>query len=157
MLSRPAASAMPPDAIFDCAAQRRCQPPHIGLAGDTYTMLLSFGSDTARQYCLISRRVGRPEGRACLTGTTFRSRLRSWRISLSLPSEGQLRPQPPARRFTFQPTHLTSSARRAISPRAFCASARQPASREFFVEVGVPEQPGPPRHRNRTPPPKPNS
>ena len=48
---------------------------HVGLAGNTYTILLT-GRDTAGRYCLIDMHVA-PGGVPGLTGTISKNRLRS--------------------------------------------------------------------------------
>jgi len=50
--------------------------PHIGLVGDTYTILVT-GQDTAGRYILIDMHVPRAEGRH-RTGTTSRKCSPSW-------------------------------------------------------------------------------
>jgi hypothetical protein len=46
--------------------------PHIGLVGDTYTILLS-GKDTAGRFCLVDMHISRPAEVRRRTGTTLRS------------------------------------------------------------------------------------
>jgi hypothetical protein len=51
--------------------------PHIGLVGDTYTVLLS-GNDTNGRYCLIDMHIP-PSGGPPPTGTTSMNRLLCWK------------------------------------------------------------------------------
>ena len=58
------------------------EPPHWGVAGDTYTILLR-GEDTAGRYCMIDMHVPRVEGLHRIVMIS-RRRLRCWRESWSL-------------------------------------------------------------------------
>jgi len=53
----PAASALPADDPTRTLTHRGAEaPPHIGLVGDTYTVLVS-GKDSAGRYCLIDMHI----------------------------------------------------------------------------------------------------
>ena len=118
--------------------------PHIGLVGDTYTILLA-GNDTAGRYCLIDMHIppggGPPPHRhdfeemfSVLEGeieATFRGKK---------PSFGLVKPS------TFQRTHLTNSKTRAGDLRDCYACARRQARKSFSGKLAFPSQRG--RHRH---------
>lgn len=121
--------------------------PHIGLAGDTYTILLS-GEDTAGRYCLIDMHVppggGPPPHRhdfeesfTVLEGeieATFRGKRSTVRVgqTINIPANAPHR---------FQNTST-------VAARLLCLCA--PAGQEeFFMALGVPVD------TRTTPPPKP--
>jgi hypothetical protein len=76
MPDKQTASTVPPDDLRRKLTAARAESgeniPHIGLAGDTYTILLT-GKDTAGQFCLIDMHVP-PEAALLRTGTISRRR-----------------------------------------------------------------------------------
>lgn len=122
--------------------------PHIGLVGDTYTILLS-GDDTNGRYCLIDMHIppggGPPPHRhdfeesfTLLEGeieTTFRGEKSVVRAgeTLSIPANA--------------PHSFTNASKATVRLLCICAPAGQ---EEFFAQVGVPVA------TRTTPPPKPD-
>ena len=122
--------------------------PHIGLVGDTYTVLLS-GDDTNGRYCLIDMHIppgGGPsphrhdfeESFTLLEGeieATFRGEKSTVRASetLSIPANA--------------PHSFTNVSQGTVRLLCLCAPAGQ---EEFFAQVGVPVE------TRTTPPPKPD-
>ncbi len=122
--------------------------PHIGLVGDTYTILLS-GKDTNGQYCLIDMHIppggGPPAHRhdfeesfTLLEGeieATFRGEKSVVRTgeTLSIPANA--------------PHSFTNASGKVARLHCICAPAGQ---EEFFLAVGVPVT------SRTTPPPKPD-
>jgi quercetin dioxygenase-like cupin family protein len=120
--------------------------PHIGLVGDTYTVLLS-GNDTNGRYCLIDMHIppggGPPPHRhdfeesfTLLEGeieATFRGEKSTVRAgeTLSIPANA--------------PHSFTNASKRTVRLLCLCAPAGQ---EEFFAQVGVPVA------TRTTPPPK---
>lgn len=122
--------------------------PHIGLVGDTYTVLIS-GDDTNGCYCLIDMLIppgGGPgphrhdfeESFTLLEGeieATFRGEKSVVRAgeTLSIPANA--------------PHSFTNASQQAVRLLCICAPAGQ---EEFFAQVGVPVA------TRTTPPPKPD-
>jgi quercetin dioxygenase-like cupin family protein len=122
--------------------------PHIGLVGDTYTVLLS-AKDTAGKYCLIDMHIppggGPPPHRhdfeetfTVLTGeieATFRGAKTTVKAgeTIHIPANAP-----------HQFTNATDQPARLL---CICAPAGQ---EDFFAQLGVPVQ------TRTTPPPKPN-
>ena len=120
--------------------------PHIGLVGDTYTVLLS-GNDTNGRYCLIDMHIppggGPPPHRhdfeesfTLLVGeieATFRGEKSTVRAgeTLSIPANA--------------PHSFTNASKEIVRLLCLCAPAGQ---EEFFARVGVPVA------TRTTPPPK---
>jgi mannose-6-phosphate isomerase-like protein (cupin superfamily) len=120
--------------------------PHIGLVGDTYTILLS-GTDTAGQFCLIDMHVPPGGGPAphrhdfeetfiLLEGeiqATFRGERRAVRAgeTLNVPANA--------------PHQFHNSSSAAVRMLCICSPAGQ---EDFFREVGIPVD------TRTTPPPK---
>ena len=123
--------------------------PHIGLAGDTYTVLLS-GEDTNGRYCLIDMHIppggGPPPHRhdfeesfTLLQGeieATFRGQKLAVRAgeTVSFPANA--------------PHSFTNASQETVRLLCLCAPAGQ---EEFFAQVGVPVA------TRTTPPPKLNA
>lgn len=63
------------------------EPPHWGVAGGTYTILVR-GEDTAGRYCLIDLHISPGAGLRRIV-TILRRRLRCWRESWSLRFAGR--------------------------------------------------------------------
>jgi len=122
--------------------------PHIGIVGDTYTILLS-GEDTAGRYCLIDMHIppggGPPPHRhdfeesfTVLEGeieATFRGKRLVVRagVTVSIPANA--------------PHSFTNASKHPSRLLCICAPAGQD---EFFLAVGVPVA------TRTTPPPKPD-
>jgi quercetin dioxygenase-like cupin family protein len=120
--------------------------PHIGLAGDTYTILLS-GKDTAGRFCLIDMHVppngGPPPHRHDFEETftvlegeleaTFRGAKQVVRAgeTINIPANA--------------PHQFHNSSSRPVRMLCICSPAGQ---EEFFMEIGVPVA------TRTTPPPK---
>ena len=110
--------------------------PHIGLVGDTYTVLLS-GNDTNGRYCLIDMHIppgggppphrhGFEESFTLLVGeieATFRGEKSTVRAgeTLSIPANA--------------PHSFTNASKEIVRLLCLCAPAGQ---EEFFAQVGVP-------------------
>ena len=69
--------------------------PHIGLVGDTYTILLS-GADTDGRYCLIDMHIP-PGAVRRRIGTTSRNPSPSWKARSKPPSAEKNRPCTPVK------------------------------------------------------------
>src|SRR6202162_4899319 len=143
-------SPIPPDDLQRNLAVARPNEdqslPHIGLAGDTYTILLS-GNQTDGRYCLIDMLIppggGPPPHRhdfeesfTLLEGeieATFRGEKSTVRAgeTLSIPANA--------------PHSFTNASKRTVRLLCLCAPAGQ---EEFFAQVGVPVA------TRTTPPPK---
>ncbi len=148
--SIPAIAPLPPDdlqrSLTIAKPNEHGSLPHIGLVGDTYTILLS-GKDTGGQYCLIDMHVppggGPPPHRhdfeesfTVLEGeieTTFRGEKSTVRIgeTVNIPANA--------------PHQFQNKSDKAAHLLCICAPAGQD---EFFMEVGVPVA------SRTTPPPK---
>ena len=147
--SQPATPLPPDDPQRNCKVARpETDPslPHIGLVGDTYTVLLS-GDDTDGRYCLIDMHIppggGPPPHRhdfeesfTLLDGeieATFRGRKLVVRAgeTLHIPANA--------------PHAFTNASDRPVRLLCLCAPAGQ---EEFFQQVGVPVA------GRTTPPPK---
>jgi quercetin dioxygenase-like cupin family protein len=151
--SDPSSSALPPDDLRRNLALARPDQdstlPHIGVVGDTYTILLS-GKDTGGRYCLIDMHVppggGPPPHRhdfeesfTILAGeieVTFRGKKSVLRAgqSANIPANAPHQFQ----NKTDQPARLL----------CICSPAGQ---EDFFLAVGVPVG------SRTTPPPKPDA
>jgi quercetin dioxygenase-like cupin family protein len=139
-VSKRAASELPPDnlqrnlAIAQPNADQKL--PHIGLVGDTYTMLLT-GNDTAGRFCLIDMHIP-PDGGPPPHRHDFEETF--------IVLEGELQA-------TFRGTKRVVRAGETINvpanaPHQFHNSSSQPArmlcicspsgQEEFFMELGVP-------------------
>jgi len=137
--SRPAAKPLPPDnpqRSLTTAQPNEDGLPHIGLVGDTYTILLS-GKDTAGKYCLIDMHIppggGPPPHRhdfeesfTVLEGeieTTFRGEKSIARAgeTVNIPANA--------------PHQFQNKSEKAARLLCICSPAGQ---EEFFIEVGVP-------------------
>ena len=121
---------------------------HIGVVGDTYTILLT-GKDTAGRYCLIDMHVppggGPPPHRhdfeesfTVLAGeieTTFRGKTSTVRAgeTINIPANA--------------PHQFRNNSQGAARLLCLCSP---PGQEEFFLEVGIPVP------TRTTPPPKPN-
>ena len=146
---QPAANPPPDDPQRDSKVARPNTDeslPHIGLVGDTYTVLLS-GNDTNGRYCLIDMHVppggGPPPHRhdfeesfTILEGeieATFRGEKSTVRAgdTLSIPANA--------------PHSFTNASKSNVRLLCLCAPAGQ---EEFFAQVGVPVA------TRTTPPPK---
>ncbi len=123
--------------------------PHIGLVGDTYTVLLA-AKDTAGKYC-SSTSTSLPAEALPHTATTSKRPSPSSSARSKPPSAAQKPPSRPAKPSTSPPTPRTSSATPPISPPASSASAPPPDRK-----TSSPNSPSPVETRT-TPPPKPNS
>jgi len=168
-------STIPPDDLQRNLALARPNEdqklPHIGLAGDTYTILLT-GKDTAGRYCLIDMLVppggGPPPhrhdfeemftildgeievtsattSRRCLPFSTARSR------SLAVARNPLCGP---ARQPTFRPTHRTIFATPRGDRRGYCAFVHQPGRKSILWPLAFPSQVALLRPQNSTRPAK---
>lgn len=141
------ASIIPPDDLSRMLARSDSESlPHIGLAGDTYTVLLS-GKDTAGQFCLIDMHIppggGPPPHRhdfeesfILLEGeieATFRG-------EKSIARAGQTIHIP-----ANAPHQFRNASDKGVHLLCICSPAGQ---EEFFAEVGIPVA------TRTTPPPK---
>src|SRR6266853_592359 len=146
----PETSTIPPDDVQRNLALARPNEdqklPHIGLAGDTYTILIT-GKDTAGRYCLIDMHVppgGGPgphrhdfeESFTVLEGeieTTFRGKKSLMRsgATVNIPANA--------------PHSFTNASKQTVRLLCICAPAGQ---EEFFAQVGIPVA------TRTTPPPK---
>jgi quercetin dioxygenase-like cupin family protein len=149
-LNAPARSgpAIPPDDLRRAlvVAQPDGALPHIGMVGDTYTILLT-GKDTAGQFCLIDMHVppggGPPPHRHDFEGTfillegqldaVFRGNKRVVRAgeTINVPANA--------------PHQFHNSSAQPVRMLCICSPSGQ---EEFFKEVGVPVA------TRTTPPPK---
>ena len=146
-----AAATIPADDFerdFTLAGPDGATSPHIGLVGDTYTILVA-GKNTAGRYCLIDMHIplggGPPPHRhdfeemfSVLEGeieATFEERRSSF--GLAKPS-------------TFQRTHLTNSKTRAGNRRDCYACARRRGKKSFSKKSAFPSRPGQQRHPHST-------
>jgi quercetin dioxygenase-like cupin family protein len=139
-VSKRAASELPPDNLqrnLAVAQPNAAQKlPHIGLMGDTYTMLLT-GNDTAGRFCLIDMHIP-PDGGPPPHRHDFEETF--------IVLEGELQA-------TFRGTKRVVRAGETINvpanaPHQFHNSSSQPArmlcicspsgQEEFFMELGVP-------------------
>jgi quercetin dioxygenase-like cupin family protein len=136
--SPPSATAVPPDDLNRTlvVAQPDRELPHLGIVGDTYTILLT-GKDTAGRYCLIDMHVppggGPPPHRhdfeetfSVLEGeleTTFRGAKQLIRAgeTLHIPSNA--------------PHQFHNSSAKPVRLLCICAPAGQ---EDFFMAIGVP-------------------
>jgi len=109
---------------------------HIGVVGDTYTILLSVATrtgDSALSTCTYRREEDRLR-----TATTSKRRLSYWKASWRLRSGGRSQWFGQARRSTFCRTRRTSSTTARSGPCACCACARRPARRSSFRRSAFP-------------------
>jgi quercetin dioxygenase-like cupin family protein len=137
-LSTPGGAAIPADDLGRelVVANPDTNLPHIGVVGDTYTVLLN-GKDTAGQFCLIEMHVppggGPPPHRHDFEETfillegelevTFRGKKRVVRQgeTIHVPANA--------------PHQFHNSSREAVRMLCICSLSGQ---EEFFMEVGVP-------------------
>ncbi len=147
-LPAPAGAAIPPDDPRRqlVAADADSNLPHIGVVGDTYTILLA-GKDTAGRFCLIDMHVppggGPPPHRHDFEETftllegeleaTFRGEKHVVRMgeTIHIPANA--------------PHQFRNSSAQPVRMLCICSPAGQ---EEFFLEVGVPVA------TRTTPPPK---
>jgi len=99
--------------------------PHLGLVGDTYTILLT-GRDTAGRYTLIDMHVP-PTGGPPPHRHDFEEMFTVLEGRYNSPSAAQNRSCAPARPSTCQPTHRTASATSTTGQHGCSACARPPA------------------------------
>jgi hypothetical protein len=149
-------STIPPDDLQRNLALARPNEdqklPHIGLAGDTYTILLT-GKDTAGRYCLIDMLVppggGPPPHRHDFEEmfTILDGRSRSLSVARN-PLCG------PARQPTFRPTHHTIFGTPQGDRRGCCACVHQPGRKSILWPLAFPSLVAPLRPQNSTRPAK---
>ena len=139
-------SILPPDDRKRTLTLTQPGPPHIGLVGDTYTILLT-GKDTAGRYCLIDMHIppggGPPPHRhdfeesfTLLEGelqATFRGAKSTVRAgeTINIPANA--------------PHQFHNASTKPVRLLCICSPAGQ---EEFFMQVGVPVA------TRSTPPPK---
>jgi quercetin dioxygenase-like cupin family protein len=137
-VSRPAGAAIPVDDLDRdlVVAEPDAKLPHIGVVGDTYTILLN-SRDTAGRFCLIDMHIppggGPPPHRHDFEETfillageldvTFRGKKRVVRQgeTIHMPANA--------------PHQFHNSSKEAVRMLCICSPAGQ---EEFFMEVGVP-------------------
>ena len=135
-----ASSILPPDDLQRNLALARPNEdqslPHIGLAGDTYTILLT-GKETAGRYCLIDMLVppggGPPPHRHDFEEmfTVLKGEIEvTFRGAKSVVRAGETANIP-----ANAPHHFRNSAARPARLLCLCAPAGQ---EEFFMAVGIP-------------------
>ena len=121
--------------------------PHIGLVGDTYTVLVS-GEDTDGRYCLIDMHIP-PGGGPPPHRHDFEETFTLLAGEIEATFRGKNRRCGRARRCTSPPMRRTVSPTHPTSARMLCICA--PAGQEdFFAQVGVAVA------GRTTPPPKPD-
>jgi len=125
--SKPVAPIQPDDPKRSLAIARPNTDhslPHIGLVGDTYTILLS-GDDTDGRYCLIGMDITLGGGPPPI-GMISRSPSPSSKARSKPLSAAKSRSCAPARPSTSQPTHRTPSPTLSSKRCGCCASACRP-------------------------------
>jgi quercetin dioxygenase-like cupin family protein len=133
-------SAVPPDdlrrKLSSARADSGANVRHIGVVGDTYTILLS-GDDTAGQFCLIDMHIppggGPPPHRHDFeeTFTILEGELEAtFRGAKLMLSAGETVNIP-----ANAPHQFRNSSTKAVRMLCICSPAGQ---EEFFLEVGVP-------------------
>ena len=125
--------------------------PHIGIVGDTYTILLS-GKDTAGRLCLIDMHIP-PNGGPPPHRHDFEETFILLAGELEATFRGRSPPSTPAKASTFPPTHRTSSTTAPPSPSACSASAPPPARKTSSARSASPSPPAPPPRRHSMKPP----
>ena len=103
--------------------------PHVGVVGDTYTILLT-GEDTAGRYCLIDMFVP-PGGGPLRIGTISKRCSRFWMARSRLPFAVPNRFCEPARPPTFHRTRRISSTT-PLSDRRGCSVCAHRRARKSF-------------------------
>jgi quercetin dioxygenase-like cupin family protein len=142
-------TGLPPDDLLRSLARSRADDttlPHIGLVGDTYTILLS-GKDTARRFCLIDMHIppggGPPPHRHDFEETFILlegEMEATFRGERSIAKAGETVHIP-----ANAPHQFHNVSNEPVRLLCICSPAGQ---EEFFAEVGVPVA------TRTTPPPK---
>jgi hypothetical protein len=120
--------------------------PHIGLVGDTYTILLA-GKDTAERSA-SSTCTFRPAEAHHLIDMTSKRPSSSSRARSKPPSEEHSPPSSPAKPSTSPPTRPTSFTTQATVRLAFYASALPLVRRNSSPRLAFPSQPAQPHPQN---------
>jgi hypothetical protein len=103
--------------------------PHVGVVGDTYTILLT-GEDTAGRYCLIDMLV--PAGVLLRIATISKRRSRFLTERSRLPFAVPNRFCEPARPLTFHRTRRISSTTPLTDQHACCVCAHRQGRKSFL-------------------------
>ncbi len=125
---------IPPDdpkrSLADARPNEDESLPHLGIVGDTYTILLS-GKDTNGQYCLIDMYVP-PGGGPGPHRHDFEESFTFLRARLRQPFAERNQLCEKAKPSTFRQTRRTSFKTKATNPRACSASVRLPVRKNFL-------------------------
>ena len=113
---------------------------HIGLVGDTYTILVA-GKDTQGRYCLIDMHIP-PGGGPPPHRHDFEEMFSVLEGEIEASFRGKKTTFDPAKRSTFQRTHLTNSKIRVGNQRDCCACARRQGRKSFSGKSAFPPQRG---------------
>ena len=156
--SQPASPVPPDDPNRSLALARPNEDqtlPHLGVVGDTYTILLT-GDDTAGRYTLIDMHVpaggGPPPHRH-----DFEEMFTVLDGEIEVTFRGATTVARPERQSTCPPTHRTSSATPPTGRRGCCACARPPARKTSSWPSGSPSRAGPSSPPSSTRPAEPRS